>query len=68
MYRIPQSEIDERNKELVLSTIRYYTIQLGGVDLGKLDSKTLARRIGISLNDAKIAVQALISEGKVEKV
>ena len=67
-YRVPQSEIDERNKTMVLDTIRYYTFNQGGLDLDKLDPEILARRIGINLADAKKAVQVLISEGKVEVV
>ena len=69
-YRIPQSEIDEMNKARVLSVIRYYTFNYGGIDLEKVNPTTLLHRFGIeiSLADAKSFVQQLISEGKIEKV
>ena len=67
--RIPQSEVDERNKEIVLSFIRYMTFRnRDGVDLDKVNPTILARGIGMSLEDAKKALQELISENKVEKV
>ena len=70
IYRIPQSEIDEANKNSILGIIRYYTFKEGGVDLDKINPETLIHRYGlnISLAEAKIIVQQLISEGKVEKV
>jgi len=68
-HRAPQNEVDERNKEIVLSFIRYMTFRhRDGVDLDKVNSITLARGIGMSLEDAKKFVQVLISEGKIEKV
>ena len=67
-YRVSQSEIDELNKERVLSIIRYYTFKEGGIDLEKVNPTTLVHRYGISLEDAKKAVKTLISEGKVVKV
>jgi len=70
IYKIPQSEIDEMNKNSILGIIRYYTFKEGGVDLDKINPETLIHRYGlnISLAEAKIIVQQLISEGKVEKV
>lgn len=68
IYRIPQAEIDAANKELVLSVIRFYTYKYGGADLDKINPTTLVSRFGIKLADAKIALQSLISEGKVVKV
>jgi len=52
-----------------LNFIRYMIFRnRDGVDLDKVNPKTLARGIGISLDDAKKFVQVLISEGKIEKV
>ena len=70
IYKIPQSEIDEANKSRVLDVIRYYSFKEGSVDLDKINPTTLLHRFGIkiSLADAKIFVQELISEGKVEVV
>jgi len=67
-YKIKQSLIDEINKEIVYSIIMYYTIRKGYIDLDKINPTTLVRRHGIKLDDAKRALQALISEGKVEVV
>lgn len=68
-YRVPQSEIDEDNKNKVLGMIKHYTIKEGGVDLDKLSPATfLSSSYGITLEGAKEVLQALISEGKVEKV
>lgn len=67
-YKVPDSAFDEINKNRVLSVITYYTLKEGGIDLDKVNPTTLAQRYGISLADAKKAVQALILEGKVEKV
>jgi len=69
-YRIPQSEIDEANKNSILGIIRYYTFKEGGVDLDKISPETLIHKHGlnISLDEAKVLVQQLISEGKVVKV
>ena len=69
IYKIPQSEIDEANKATVLGIIRYYTLKEGGVDLDKVNPKTLIYRHGlkISLAEAKVFVQQLIFEGKVVK-
>ena len=68
IYRIPQSEIDEMNKNRVLGVIRYYTIREGGVDLSKVNPATLIHRHGLNISPvkAKILIQELISEGKVE--
>jgi len=67
-YKVPQSEIDEANKNSILGIIRYYTFKEGGVDLDKVNPETLIHRHGlsISLAEAKVLVQQLISEGKVE--
>ena len=69
-YRTPQSEIDKANKNKVLSIIRYYTFKEGGLDLEKVNPKTLIHKHGldISLAKAKVFVQELISESKIEKV
>ena len=67
-YRIPQGEIDEDTKNRVLGVIRYYTFKEGGLDLDKVNPETLAYKHAINLSDAKKVLQALISEGKVEKV
>ena len=68
IYKVPDSEIKEMNKIRVLSIVRYYTFKEGGADLDKINPTTLAVRYGINLDDAKIAMQSLISEGKVVKV
>ena len=65
-YKVPDDFFDELNKNRVLSIITYYTLKEGGVDLDKVNPTTLACRHGISLADAKKALQSLISEGKVE--
>ena len=70
IYRTPQSEIDEANKNSILGIIRYYTFKEGGVDLDKINPETLIHRYGlnISLAEARVFVQQLISEGKIVKV
>ena len=67
-YKIPQSKIDEVNKNKVLGIIRYYTFKEEGLDLDKINPTTLIRKHGlnISLTEARVFVQQLISEGKVE--
>jgi len=69
-YKIPQSEINEVNKNQVLGIIRYYSFKDGGIDLDKVNPQTLIQMHGldISLAEAKVFVQQLISEGKIEQV
>ena len=69
-YRVPQIEIDEVNKNRVLGIIRYYTFKEEGLDLDKVNPKTLIHQHGlnISLAEAGLFVQQLISEGKVEVI
>ena len=70
IYKVPQIEIDTANKNRVLGIIRYYSFMDGGLDLSKIDPKILIQVHGlkISLAEAGVFVQELISEGKVEEV
>lgn len=68
-YRVPQTELDEDNKNKILSMIKYYTIKEGGIDFDKINLATfLSSSYGITLADAQEAVLTLITESKIEVV
>ena len=68
-YKVPQTELDEDNKNKILGMIKYYTIKEGGIDFDKINPVTfLSSSYGITLEDVEAAVQALITDGKIEVV
>ena len=67
-YKVPQTELDEDNKNKILSMIKYYTIKDGGVDFDKINPVTfLSSSYGISLEDVEAAVSTLMTETKIEE-
>jgi len=67
-YKVPQSELDEDNKNKILGMIKYYTIKEGGIDFDKINPVTfLSSSYGISLEDVEAAISTLITETKIEE-
>lgn len=70
-YKIPQKEIDKRNKEISLCIVAHYTNKKGFLDPKFVSDTTLARRFG--LDNVKMAgflkiLDDLAAEGKIEKI
>ena len=67
-YKVPDSVFEERDKTIVLSMVTYYTEKYGFLDTSTVNPTTLVRRFGITKQRAVVALQELLSEGKVEAI